>query len=78
MFDRIMDNIAQIVGLILVVFVVVVLIPGILIFFFGAMFLMIILFAVLTAVGVPIEIKKDGEVIGHVVRFKFTPVNKNG
>ena len=66
-----MDNIGALVGIILAIFVVVVLIPMFLTFFLIIFGLMVLIMAIAFVAGVPIEISKDGEVIGHVVRWKF-------
>lgn len=57
----------------LIVFLLVVFVPLVLVFITAIVFLVAVVLIIVSCTGVPIEIKEDGKIIGHIVRFKFVP-----
>ena len=57
----------------LVVFLVVVFVPIVLAFVVAIILLIAVVLVIALCTGVPIEIKENDKVVGHIIRFKFVP-----
>lgn len=57
----------------LIIFLLVVYIPLVLVFTIAIIFLVAVILVIASCTGVPIEIKEDGKIIGHIVQFRFVP-----
>ncbi len=67
----------KILGVILIALMAIFFIVPLLLFVLGIFVLVATSFLVAQLTGIPIEVKQDDVVIGHVRRFKYTSVKKD-
>ena len=68
-----MKRVAQSIGVMLSVGIALLFIPTIILLLAACLGLALILFLVCFCTGVPIQVKKDGQVIGEIIYFEFHP-----
>ncbi|KKM77341.1 hypothetical protein LCGC14_1371090 [marine sediment metagenome] len=75
---KLLSKIVQALGLFFIVVVMLTLyVPFILVFVFGILLLIAIVFLIAQLTGKPMEVKEDDVVIGHVQYFKYIPIKKD-
>ena len=71
-----MKRFAQTVGVILAALTVLAFIPIFMLLLAACLCVALVLFLICFITGVPIQVKKNGEVIGEIVYFEFRPTKK--
>lgn len=72
-FESTIGTILGVIAAIGMIAIAVIFIPMILTIFVVLIVVMLLMFIVASLTGVPIEIKKDNRVVGHIIRFKYVP-----
>lgn len=64
-------------GIVIAVVLLAFILPFIFVYLIFAILAISVVFLVAMLTGLPIEVKRDDQVIGHLVRFKYIPANKD-